>query len=899
MDKSNGLARRPSEREPDEPDSVKELRAFFCSEDSAKFRSALLPFRFEMDLATVSGISIDPARFRDKIHIIEKTLDSLMNSKTEEWSGPTSLVGPEVSNTFGNVAYRGRAAGLISFGAVMMAAGVNDPKRFLTNITRAAFGVDPFHRTLGDYLGDYPFDENPPKLPSSLESFQEFIAHNCTGAILSAGMEFSQVADQHPRRYTAASITSINPDHGCAGDEVRISGTGFGMTQPAGVSVMFTTSTGGCKAARVLAWTDTEITVEVPSGVGHGCVGLIEFQEGFGSLAQAADTFAGELETCLGPSASAAAERIRDTAVKVSGSFCPDCSNPAATFLGGIPVITNFSVNGRSETEILPGDKVTVDWAVKGAVSLTIRSVGGILPLITGPLDPVSGTFIFNNLTLPDGTVGGWMLEASNDCGTCTRTVFVVVKGKKAFVLSGGGSKGAFEVGAVRCLHDVAGIRPSIICGTSVGALNAAKLAEGGVALFELERLWRDMKSPADLYIEPNWFKTLDKVLKTFLTSASSSLFFEIAGLAVNFVMHKIMGAAVSAMGVPGVVYTVVTSFYPVITGAIDAGRYISAITQAMGAQSLFDFTPTASKINLNIDPAKVAASGIKLRITTVSLEFGKLRIIDENGTFLDSGFQVPLRDAVKASASIPAVFPPVPLSGPHGTENYVDGGVRENVPVKAAVEAGAHRIYAILLNPTELPFATPFPKIIDITKRAVDIILDEAQSNDYDPFRGFGIPITLIAPTFLIYGPLSVDPGLLAINMDYGYMRAYDEVVAKPTDRVEMRKLSDEITTARVEAWYEEYPVNGEFHFAVTSPIRQVPLIESLVVVRDIKKSIRDKTYQRINLSANNSVPSHKAAWWQEWERHTFVTINASPWDEMITRRSPYKLAAETPPPP
>ena len=47
-----------------------------------------------------------------------------------------------------------------------------------------------------------------------------------------------------------------------------------------------------------------------------------------------------------------------------------------------------------------------------------------------------------------------------------------------AIVISGGGAKGDFEVGALRLLYD-RGIRPDIICGTSVGAINGAKLAEG------------------------------------------------------------------------------------------------------------------------------------------------------------------------------------------------------------------------------------------------------------------------------------------------------------------------------------------------------------------------------------------------------------------------------------
>jgi hypothetical protein len=47
-----------------------------------------------------------------------------------------------------------------------------------------------------------------------------------------------------------------------------------------------------------------------------------------------------------------------------------------------------------------------------------------------------------------------------------------------AIALSGRGAKGAFEVGAVRYLFNQ-NIRRNILCGVSVGAINAIKLAEG------------------------------------------------------------------------------------------------------------------------------------------------------------------------------------------------------------------------------------------------------------------------------------------------------------------------------------------------------------------------------------------------------------------------------------
>ena len=48
---------------------------------------------------------------------------------------------------------------------------------------------------------------------------------------------------------------------------------------------------------------------------------------------------------------------------------------------------------------------------------------------------------------------------------------------KRALVLAGGGSKGAYEVGFVKALHEL-GIEYHIVTGTSIGALNGCLLAQ-------------------------------------------------------------------------------------------------------------------------------------------------------------------------------------------------------------------------------------------------------------------------------------------------------------------------------------------------------------------------------------------------------------------------------------
>jgi NTE family protein len=65
-----------------------------------------------------------------------------------------------------------------------------------------------------------------------------------------------------------------------------------------------------------------------------------------------------------------------------------------------------------------------------------------------------------------------------------------------AFVLSGGGSLGAVQVGMLRALRD-RGIEPDVLVGSSAGALNAAYVAGRGfttAALDDLASIWRRLR---------------------------------------------------------------------------------------------------------------------------------------------------------------------------------------------------------------------------------------------------------------------------------------------------------------------------------------------------------------------------------------------------------------------
>src|SRR5262245_29064619 len=66
-----------------------------------------------------------------------------------------------------------------------------------------------------------------------------------------------------------------------------------------------------------------------------------------------------------------------------------------------------------------------------------------------------------------------------------------------AVVLTGGGSWGAYEIGALRVLEQL-GVKPAIVVGVSVGALNAVAWIAHHFKTGVLERVWRKL-SPASV----------------------------------------------------------------------------------------------------------------------------------------------------------------------------------------------------------------------------------------------------------------------------------------------------------------------------------------------------------------------------------------------------------------
>jgi predicted acylesterase/phospholipase RssA len=400
-----------------------------------------------------------------------------------------------------------------------------------------------------------------------------------------------------------------------------------------------------------------------------------------------------------------------------------------------------------------------------------------------------------------------------------------------AFAISGGGSQGSFETGALRYLYDDLRVQPSILCGSSVGAIIAAKLAEGDDpatgrrAIDDLEDIWRGLRRNEDMWLAEPW---LDKLRSQ---AAWATSLRERAG------EHGAVGSQTRV---------VLRMLGEIVRHPPETDGTLDALRQAMRARSLLRMDPVREMLHRRLDPDRIAASGHALRVGTVSLESGELRYVTErgvmcarDGTPLDRP-PVPLRDAVLASASIPVIFPPTELNGEH----YVDGGVREILPLELAFSRlGAGHIFAVVASAPGVEPTADFTDrgLLEVARRvASDIGPGETLRKEMSPPRGWGRRVTLIAPEFDVHDALTIDPVLIGASVDYGYMRAADVLLGLSDEDA---ALSGEIARARMRIRAAEGHVLG---FLTDPPDEPLDTAASAAVIAKETELLQDLVARR-----------------------------------------------------
>lgn len=419
-------------------------------------------------------------------------------------------------------------------------------------------------------------------------------------------------------------------------------------------------------------------------------------------------------------------------------------------------------------------------------------------------------------------------------------------------VLSGGGSKASFQIGALRYLYERAGIEPTVLVGTSAGSIITALLAqsadpaEQARSVRELERLWLEMERQSDMFTEREWFRrfrargpelvalvqrepmtrigrraaagTLPRLQLPFtkgFTIDPSDRPQEPSAHRRPDVPHPRSTAPAPAAGEPTVeqpeqadeedpptlptgqqaTLHIATQDPAISPGELSPTHVISILAGlsrmrgvghdlgmilagAEKTRSMYIPGPILRELLGSgiFDSARVANSGMTVRIALTALESGELRYMRQDGYLVDrddeplGGDCHDFSRGVLASCSIPAVFVPVPLD----QETYVDGGVRENLPAEMAIgHLGCTTTWVVTSNApgTRAHESYANKDMVSVMMRATEIMSDETERDEVAYARSAGARV--IEPETDIHDALTIEPGLIRINMAYGWLRA------------------------------------------------------------------------------------------------------------------------------
>jgi NTE family protein len=231
---------------------------------------------------------------------------------------------------------------------------------------------------------------------------------------------------------------------------------------------------------------------------------------------------------------------------------------------------------------------------------------------------------------------------------------------KKALVLSGGGGRGAYHVGAIQALVErgwmADGRGPDIIAGTSIGAINAAALASGLTA-DQLKQRWLHMHTEDVHRLSAD----LPAVTRPFL--------------------HFLLGDILTSKAHDRDRETI-----PDQEGELSEQGLLSRLTslfQSRPFRSLLDTAPWRRTLAGWMDFERInGPAAPALLLAATELQTGALRVFcnrELNGRPAD----LIALDHLMASSSIPIVYPWTEI----GEGKYWDGAVLANTPLEPVID--------------------------------------------------------------------------------------------------------------------------------------------------------------------------------------------------------------------
>lgn len=227
---------------------------------------------------------------------------------------------------------------------------------------------------------------------------------------------------------------------------------------------------------------------------------------------------------------------------------------------------------------------------------------------------------------------------------------------RTAFVLGGGGILGATQIGMLRALLE-RDLRPDLVLGTSIGAVNGAFLAADPTlaGLTRLSGVWADLAGGAPALAGREPAAARGRRLTRPRTSASD-------GETAADVRRERRGRSRR----PG--RRVPMHLYP-------PGRFLRMLRHHLPVEEFGELAV----------PFQCVAASVERSVAH----------------WFSAG---PIAPAVLASCAVPGIFPPIQV----GDEHFLDGGLVHSIPVGRAVALGAERIFVLHVGRVEQPLEVP-----------------------------------------------------------------------------------------------------------------------------------------------------------------------------------------------
>ncbi len=325
--------------------------------------------------------------------------------------------------------------------------------------------------------------------------------------------------------------------------------------------------------------------------------------------------------------------------------------------------------------------------------------------------------------------------------------------GRKALVLSGGGSFGAYQAGVVQALVEQQGVRDGqpldfdMVTGTSIGGLGGYLVATAQYSA--LRSLWRekiatlhvaDIKAPYNKIPDAN------------------------AGVVTRFAAAISLGLG-ATNGLEGILDN--AGFHNVLKEYVDPSQpvhlplYVATTDLTKQEGRVFERRATTPAGLQKQEINDQLLSGFRRDVT-------ELRIAEDDI----------LREVLYSTAAIPIAFDPGRIHNETGThaDQYVDGGVTQNIPIGVARHC-VENLHAVLVDPPPSDEGTVYTGLLDISlgvfgtmqRRILEyqVLLAFAESTTILPFVPTIIrPAEKLAGTFVDFD----DQNNLTANYDRGY---------------------------------------------------------------------------------------------------------------------------------